>query len=172
MKDDFFERIKSGRAHVDGPQYLVNQRHWGYTVVLDANTRINFINDEPSTHFHRYRVEEYILYSGEMTVYTGAYFEGDIEKTVAHLEAVNLLPGDKIVIPLNTVHIPLPGIKTDAVFIEISHGPYEDGDVERVYDKSGRDPDLAKRWLDLGYAQGLGIRDLISLTKEKLNSTV
>ncbi len=168
MSKDFFDRIENKQALVEAAQYLVTRRHWGFSIVLDANTRIHSAKGEPSVHFHRYRTEDYILYSGEMIVYRGKYWENDLEKTVANLEPVKLIPGDKVVMPPNTVHIPISLGDEPAVFIEISHGPYEESDIERIYDKNARDPELVKRWSALGYEPGVSVVDLVEMIKRKL----
>lgn len=164
MEKAFFKGIENG-GNVEGPSFIVEKRHWGTAVTLDANTRVNSISDEPSLHFHTHRTEDYILYSGEMEVYRGAWHEGDLEKTVGGLVATKLQPGDRVVITPGTVHIPINLSSEGSVFIEISHGPYAEKDVVRVYDKTGRDAELAKKWQDLGYEQGVGVRELIAIIK-------
>ena len=163
MDADFFKRIEKKEASIEGPEFVIQKRHWGFSVVLDANTRIHSICDEPSAHFHRYRTEDYILYSGEMTVYRGENFDEDPERTIGGLKPAILAPGDKIVLPPGIVHVPINTGKENAVFLEISHGPYEEADIKRVYDKNGRDAELAATWRALGYKAGVGIKDLISL---------
>ncbi len=170
MDKNFFERIENGTATIENPPFIVQKRHWGFSVTLDANTRIHLIMGEPSVHFHRYRTEDYILYSGEMVVYRGKNFDGDLEKIVANLKPIRLTPGDKVVILPNIVHIPINVGSEAAVFIEISHGPYAEEDVERVYDQSARDPKLAKKWSKLGYKKGMAIKDLIPVVKNKLKN--
>lgn len=169
MNKEFFERIEKGSAHVEGYSYLIHQRSWGSSVVLDAHTRIYFINNdgEPSAHFHRNRTEDYILHTGEIEVYRGQWYEGDPEKTIAHLQGTRMFPGDRIVIPPHLVHVPINRSPHGSVFIEISHGPYAEGDIERVYDKQGRDIELTKKWSSLGYETGISITDLILLVKNK-----
>jgi mannose-6-phosphate isomerase-like protein (cupin superfamily) len=171
MDKDFFERIAKGQATVEGPPFLTHSRHWGASVVLDANTRIHFIEGEPSAHYHKYRTEDYVLYSGEIDVYRGVLHEDDLEKTVLNLKGITLKPGDRVVIPPNTVHIPINRSDAPSTFIEISHGPYAEEDVVRIYDKNGRDPDLAARWLKLGYKPGVSVKDLIPLIKDKRRDT-
>ena len=168
MEKEFFDRIKNGEAYLEGPKFITHDRNWGFSVVLDANTRMHFIEGEPSAHFHTYRTEEYILNSGDIEVYRGKIYEGELEKTIANLELIRMSPGDKIVIPPKTAHIPINLSPTGSVFTEISHGPYAEEDVERIYDKNARSPELAKKWSDLGYQTGLSIRDLIPLIKQKL----
>ncbi|GEM_PF-5232889 len=170
MVERFFERIERGEALIEGPPYIVHKRSWGFSVVLDANTRFHFIEGEPSLHFHRYRTEDYILYSGDILVYRGQIYEGDLEKTVANLREVRISPGDRIVIPPRTVHIPINLSPGGSSFIEISHGPYAEEDVERVYDKNGREPSLLKKWTELGYQAGTGVKDLIPLAKDKIKN--
>ena len=169
MIGSFFERIEKGEAAVEGPKYPVTKRHWGFSVVLDANTVINALNDgEPSVHYHRIRTEEYILYSGKMDVYRARNVEGDIEKTIASMVPTRLLPGDRVVIEPHMVHVPVNAGKEIAMFIEISHGAYLEKDIERIYDATGRDAALAATWAGLGYKPGLGIKDLISVVQGKL----
>ena len=169
MDKDFFGRIEKGTALVEGPTFISIKSSWGSSVILDANTRIHFIEGEPSTHFHRFRTEDYILYNGDMVVYRGIYHEGDLERTVANLRATKMSPGDRVVMLPNTVHIPINLSPTGSTFFEVSHGPYEESDIERIYDKSGRDPDLAKKWSELGYEEGSSIIDLIPLVKNNLS---
>ncbi len=159
--EEFFKRIEKGQTLSEGFTFPITKRHWGTAITLDANTRVNSISGEPSAHFHRIRTEEYILVSGAMTVYRGDYFDGNLKKTVGGLVGVAMKPGDKVVIYPGIVHIPISTSKGGAVFIEISHGPYEDSDIVRIYDKTGRDLELASRWKDLGYKGGLGIKELI-----------
>lgn len=167
MEKDFFNRILKGETYNEGTPFIThNKRSWGYSVVLDANTRIHFIDGEPSAHFHVFRTEEYIMYTGEMDVYRGKLYENDIERTIANLKEIRISAGDKLVIPPKTVHIPINIHPKGSVFIEISHGPYEESDVTRVYDKNRRDPMLAKKWDSLGYKAGLSIKDLVPLTKK------
>lgn len=167
MGADFFDRIDKRKALVEGYPCLATKRHWGTAITLDANTRINVLMGEPSAHFHRIRTEEYILYSGAMTVYRGENIEGDLERTVKGLRPTAMKPGDKIVIAPGEVHIPIKKGKGPAVFIEISHGPYEDNDIVRIYDKTARDLALAAEWAKLGYKAGTGIEILITQTKRK-----
>ena len=169
MDSEFFDRIANGQASIEGPKYATQKRHWGCSVVLDANTVINSLNDgEPSAHFHRMRTEEYVLYSGEMAVYRAENIDNDIERTIANLVPTMFRPGDRVVIVPNIVHIPLNMGKDPVMFIEISHGPYLENDIQRIYDKSGRDIELAKRWADLGYAKNIGIKDLIIQAKDNI----
>ena len=158
---EFFRRIEKESALAEGFTFPVTKRHWGTAITLDANTRVNLIHGEPSAHFHRLRTEEYILYAGTMVVYRGKYFEGNLEKTVANLQGTPMKPGDKVVISPGTVHIPLTMGKDGAVFIEVSHGPYEDADIVRIYDQSGRNAELVATWTKLGHKQGLSIKDLM-----------
>lgn len=166
MDKDFFERIKDGSVLLEGAPYIIHKRRWGFSVVLDANTRIHFINGECSAHFHRYRTEDYILYTGEIEVFRGEFYEEDLEKTVANLKRVKMVPGDRIVIPPKTVHIPINMYPGGSVFFEISHGPYAEEDIERIYDKNCKDPKLAKKWSGLGYKKKISIKDLIPLIKK------
>ncbi|MSR70966.1 hypothetical protein EXS62_02925 [Candidatus Kaiserbacteria bacterium] len=161
MEKDFFDRIEKKEAHIEALPYLTQARSWGATVVLDANTRVNRIHAEPSAHFHRHRTEEYILYTGAMDVYRGAWYEGDLLRTVAGLTPTAMLPGDRVIIAPHIVHIPINTSPTGSVFIEVSHGPYADDDIQRVYDKEGRDAALLKGWSALGYEPGISIVDLI-----------
>ena len=161
MDSEFFKRILAGTAVAEESSYLIQTRHWGSAITLDANTRVNSIEGEPSLHFHRHRTEEYILYSGLMTVYRGEYFDGDLKRTVASLVGTELRPGDKVVIHPNVVHIPINKASEGSVFIEVSHGPYEDSDIVRVYDKTGRDAALSAAWTTLGVNPGIGVEDLI-----------
>ena len=167
MNKEFFNRIKKGSAHIEGAPFIVSDRHWGFSVVLDANTRIHFIEGEPSAHLHKYRTEDYILQDGVMEVYRGIFYEGDLEKTIANLEVIKMSPGDRVVMPPNMVHIPVNVSPTGSIFAEISHGPYEEGDIERVYDKNARSLELAEKWSALGYKKGISIVDLIVLIKNK-----
>lgn len=159
--NEFFARIEKNKALSESHQHIVTKRHWGTAITLDANTRINSLFGEPSAHFHRYRSEEYIVYEGGMILYRGEAYEGDLERTVGNMKPTFLKPGDRAVIEPEVVHIPIPQNKNGAVFIEVSHGPYEDSDIVRVYDKTGRDAQLAARWAVLGYKEGLGIKNLI-----------
>jgi len=166
--EEFFERIKNGLSSVEGIPYKTYlERVWGDSVVLDANTRLHRLTGEPSVQFHQSRTEEYVLCIGEMVVYRGTLHEDDPEKTVASLERTFMLPGDRIVIPPKTVHVPIP-ISESVSFIEVSHGNYEESDVTRIYDKSGRNSELDQRWISMGYDQGLSIVDLIPLVKSNL----
>ena len=162
----FFTHIEN-KNKIEGAPYIVDKRHWGTAVTLDANTRVNYIFDEPSLHFHTHRTEDYILYSGEMEVYRGTWYENDLEKTVAGLEATHMIPGDRVIIAPGIVHIPINLSPEGSTFIEVSHGPYAEKDVIRVYDKSGRDIDLAKKWQSLGYQAEVGVKELITLIKNK-----
>ncbi len=171
MEGDFFNRIEKDEARPEGSSHLVTKRSWGSTVVLDANTRVNFILQEPSAHFHIHRTEDYILYTGEMDVYRGVWYEGDLRRTVAGLIATRMLPGDRVVIAPHIVHIPINISPEGSVFIEVSHGPYVEEDVHRVYDKGGRDVALLGQWSALGYEAGISITDLILLTRDTLKNT-
>ncbi|OGG58851.1 hypothetical protein A2765_00520 [Candidatus Kaiserbacteria bacterium RIFCSPHIGHO2_01_FULL_56_24] len=171
MNNEYFDRIEKGEAYVEGSPYITHQRHWGSSVVLDANTRIHFIVGEPSAHFHKYRTEDYILHAGDMVVYRGPVFEGDLEKTISNLEEVHLRPGDRVVIPPQTVHIPINSSPEGSTFVEISHGPYAEEDIVRVYDKNGRDSELVKKWLELGYEEGISVKDLIPLIRGKFKNS-
>lgn len=168
MKKDFFKNIEKATAKIEGAPFIVQKRHWGFSVVLDANTRLHLIAGEPSVHFHRYRTEDYILFSGEMVVYRGKNIAGNLEKTVANLEPTKLAPGDRVIVLPNIVHIPVNLKSEPAVFFEISHGPYAEEDVERIYDKNGRDSSLVQRWSDLEYKEGMSVKDLISQVRNKL----
>ncbi len=163
----FFERIVSSTARVEGTGFICLTRPYGRSVVLDSNTRIHEMLNEPSAHFHRFRTEEYILYSGKMTVYRGPVVPDYPEVSVALLEPTELKPGDRVVIPPFTVHLPINTEEEPAVFIEVSHGPYEETDIVRVYDKLGRDEDLRNTWQKLGYEAGIGVADLIQATRKK-----
>lgn len=171
MNNGFFKKVETKSAYVEKSAYITTKRTWGFSVMLDANACINFIKGEPSAHFHIHRTEDYILYSGELEVYRGKWHPGDLEMTIAGLEKTRLLPGDRVVIHPGTVHIPINLAPSGSVFIEISHGPYIESDVNRVYDKDGRDIELAKQWSELGYKGGVGITKLIPLVRKKLTIT-
>jgi len=169
MDKDFFDRIEEESANIEGAPYITHSgRGWGSSIVLDANTRIHFIDGEPSAHFHKYRTEDYILYTGEIAVFRGKLYEGDKERTVANMKEVRMSPGDRVVMPPKTVHIPINLHPGGSVFFEISHGPYEEEDVERIYDKNGRNPELTKEWSELGYEQLMSIKDLIPLIGNRI----
>jgi mannose-6-phosphate isomerase-like protein (cupin superfamily) len=173
MTNDFFDRIERKEANIEGAQYPLNfGRVWGDTVTLDANTRINRITREPSLHYHNFRTEDYIIHSGEAIVYRGALDKTDLEKTVSNLRSIIAKPGDKLIIPPKIVHTIVPASAESVTMIEISHGPYEESDITRIYDKSGRDAGLVKKWEELGYRPGLGIADMIPLAKAKRKGIV
>ena len=142
-------------------------RPHGSAVVLDANTRMNMVVSEPSAHYHRIRTEEYILFSGEMVVFRGPVVEGHPDLSVSLLEPTVLKPGDRVVIPPLTVHLPVNTGEKPVEFIEVSHGPYDDADIVRIYDKWGRDQVVRQVWEELGYQTGVSILDLIPAAQEK-----
>ena len=166
--ETFFERIQESAAVIEGTSFTVHKRPWGFSIALGTNVCINSITGEPSTHFHRYRTEEYVLFSGQLTVWRGPHLEGDLEQTIAELVPTVMKPGDKILIPPNTVHIPLHVGPEAAIFFDIYHGEYVEEDVQRVYDKGSRDKAIAQKWAELGYKPGLSIVELIQATKRKL----
>ena len=158
---DFFQNIEQGTARIEGTGLMTIRRPYGFSVVLDANTRIHTLTGEPSVQVHHFRAEEYVMYSGQMTVYRGVMKDGDEEAIIASMEPTELRPGDRVVIPAGTPHLPVNYNPELAVFIEISHGPYEESDILRIYDKLGRDPEVRERWEKLGYKTGVSIVDLI-----------
>ncbi|HLC90275.1 MAG TPA: hypothetical protein VJI15_00750 [Candidatus Nanoarchaeia archaeon] len=165
----FFHRITTKQALVEGAPYHEVERAWGASAILDSNTRIHHIIDEPSVQVHSHRTEEYVLVSGSMVVYRGTYYPNDPEKTIANLHAVVMQPGDKVVIPMGMVHAPVNiSLEGGSTFIEISHGFYDEEDIKRIYDKKGRDASLKEKWAALRYPSGLSVRELIPLVRFRL----
>ena len=169
MTQEFFNRIESQQARAENEAYKNPQKSiWGSSITINPTTRINRINGEGSTHFHKNRGEEYILIDGQIIVYRASLSLENIEKTIASMKETIMNPGDKIFISPNTVHTAINISPQDSTFLEITHGPYEDNDSHRVYDKAGRDKELANKWSSLGYPQGLSIQELIPLVKSNL----
>lgn len=169
MNAEFWYRLNHKKAHVEGFPHKVIARTWGSSVILDANTRLHYISGEPSLQVHTERTEEYILLAGMLVVYRGTLYKNDLERTVAHLKSMILKPGDKIIIAPGTVHVPVNiSSGESSVLIEISHGIYDEGDINRIYDQNGRDAPLKESWMALGYPSGLSIKDLVPLVRLKL----
>jgi len=169
VDSEFFERIITNKAVVEGYPYKAVERSWGTSAILDANTRVFYLTDEPSVQYHTHRTEEFVLVSGKVAVYRGIFYKDNPEKTIAGLQPVVMQPGDKLVIPAGMVHAPV-NISPfgGSMVIEISHGPYDDEDIGRIYDKKGRDASLKEKWTALGYPSSLSVVDLVPLVRHKL----
>lgn len=163
MTEEFFNRIELQQAHIESSLPVsIKKSIWGSTVELDNMTRLNKISGEGSVHYHTLRSEEYILLDGKMLVLRGELFAGNPEKTISSLKETIMHPGDKITIAQNIVHVAInTSLKGPSTFLEITKGIYEEQDVHRVYDKTGRDISLANTWGSRGYPSGLSAQDLM-----------
>lgn len=149
---EFFAGIQGEGNRMHGISYAFTEKPWGMSVSLSPDTDLIWLKGETSVHYHPHMGEEYILLQGNILVYTGERGKTLVE-TVGNLKTNNLLPGDKIIIERNRVHIPVNQKQGGSFFIARSYGPYEGTSPEtiQVYDSFGRDEALAAQWEKLGY---------------------
>ena len=106
------------------------ERPWGKFVKFTENepSTVKIITVNPgeafSLQYHRHRDELWIALSGEGSIEIGG-------------QKFEVLPGKHYLVKKNTEHR-VTGGKTPVIFLEVSMGEFDEGDIVRIEDRYGR----------------------------------